>query len=50
MVIEKKAVPLPLLPLKSDFVFKLVFGDKCRVGLLTAFLQAVLDLPVKECQ
>jgi predicted transposase/invertase (TIGR01784 family) len=37
-----------LLPLKSDFVFKLVFGDKRRVELLTAFLQAVLDLPVEE--
>ena len=44
----KSAVPLRLLPLTSDFVFKLVFGDKRRVELLTAFLQAVLDLPAKE--
>ena len=45
---KKSAVPLRLLPLKNDFVFKLVFGDKRRVDLLTAFLQAVLDLPVEE--
>jgi predicted transposase/invertase (TIGR01784 family) len=37
-----------LLPLKNDFVFKLVFGDKRRIALLTAFLQAVLDLPKEE--
>ena len=48
MVRKKSAVPLRLLPLKNDFVFKLVFGDKRRVELLTAFLQAVLDLPVEE--
>jgi len=40
--------PLRLFPLKNDFVFKLVFGDKRRVDLLTAFLQAVLDLPAEE--
>ena len=48
MAKENSAVPLRLLPLKNDFVFKLVFGDKRRVDLLTAFLQAVLDLPVEE--
>jgi predicted transposase/invertase (TIGR01784 family) len=48
MVKKKSAVPLRLLPLKNDFVFKLVFGDKRRVELLTAFLQAVLDLPAEE--
>ena len=37
-----------MLPLKNDFVFKLVFGDKRRIELLTAFLQAVLELPVEE--
>ena len=48
MVKKKSTAPLRLLPLKTDFVFKLVFGDKRRVELLTAFLQAVLDLPVEE--
>ena len=48
MAKKKSAVPLRLLPLKNDFVFKLVFGDKRRVDLLTAFLQSVLELPVEE--
>ncbi|MCL2005930.1 MAG: Rpn family recombination-promoting nuclease/putative transposase [Planctomycetaceae bacterium] len=48
MARKKSAAPLRLLPLKNDFVFKLVFGDKRRVDLLTAFLQAVLDLPAEE--
>jgi predicted transposase/invertase (TIGR01784 family) len=49
MSIKKRpAAPLQLLPLKNDFVFKLVFGDQRRVALLTEFLQAVLDLPVDE--
>ncbi|MCL2745343.1 MAG: Rpn family recombination-promoting nuclease/putative transposase, partial [Planctomycetaceae bacterium] len=43
----KSVAPL-LLPLKSDFVFKLVFGDQRRIKLLTKFLQAVLDIPAKE--
>ena len=48
MAKKKSTAPLRLLPLKNDFVFKLVFGDKRRVDLLTAFLQAVLELPVEE--
>ena len=48
MARKKSVAPLRLLPLKNDFVFKLVFGDKRRVDLLTAFLQAVLDLPAEE--
>ena len=48
MANKKNTVPVRLLPLKNDFVFKLVFGDKRRVELLTAFLQAVLELPVEE--
>ena len=48
MAKKKSAVPLRLLPLKNDFVFKLVFGDKRRVDLLTAFLQAVLERPAEE--
>jgi len=40
MVGRRSTAPLRLLPLKNDFVFKLVFGDKRRVDLLTAFLQA----------
>jgi predicted transposase/invertase (TIGR01784 family) len=38
----------PLLPPTSDFVFKLIFGDKRNVNDLIAFLQAVLDLPASE--
>ena len=48
MANKKSTAPFRLLPLKNDFVFKLVFGDKRRVELLTAFLQAVLELPVEE--
>ena len=48
MINKGNAASFRLLPLKNDFVFKLVFGDKRRVELLTAFLQAVLDLPVEE--
>ena len=48
MVKKNSAAAPRLLPLKNDFVFKLVFGDKRRVDLLTAFLQAVLDLPAEE--
>jgi len=48
MVKKNSTAPLRLLPLKNDFVFKLVFGDKRRVDMLTAFLQAVLDLPAEE--
>jgi predicted transposase/invertase (TIGR01784 family) len=46
---KKKITKTPfLLPLKSDFVFKLVFGDTRRIALLTSFLQAVLELPAEE--
>ena len=48
MSLKNSAAPLRLLPLKNDFIFKLVFGDKRRIDLLTAFLQAVLDLPAEE--
>ena len=48
MAKKKHTTPLRLLPLKNDFVFKLVFGDKRRIELLTPFLQAVLDLPAEE--
>jgi predicted transposase/invertase (TIGR01784 family) len=36
-----------LLP-KSDFLFKLIFGDKRNEGLLKSFLQAILGLPEEE--
>ena len=37
-----------LLPLKSDIVFKMFFGDEKNVGLLREFLIATLDLPEEE--
>ena len=39
---------IPLLPVKSDFVFKLIFGDQRNIDLLAAFLRSVLDIPVEE--
>jgi len=39
---------IPLLPVKNDFVFKLIFGDQRNVDVLAAFLRAVLDIPDKE--
>jgi hypothetical protein len=38
----------PILSPKSDFIFKLIFGDEHNVDILQDFLQAVLDLPVTE--
>jgi predicted transposase/invertase (TIGR01784 family) len=37
-----------LLSPKSDYVFKLIFGDQKNVDILGAFLSAVLDLPRDE--
>lgn len=37
-----------LLPVKSDFVFKLIFGDQRNVDILAAFLRSVLDIPDSE--
>jgi hypothetical protein len=37
-----------LLPLKSDIVFKLVFGDHRNIGIVRAFLVAALDIPEEE--
>jgi predicted transposase/invertase (TIGR01784 family) len=37
-----------LLPVKSDFVFKLIFGDQRNVDILGGFLKAVLDIPENE--
>ena len=37
-----------LLPVKSDFVFKLIFGDQRNVDILAAFLKSVLDIPDEE--
>jgi hypothetical protein len=34
----------PLLPVKSDFVFKAIFGDQRNVDILAEFLQSVLDI------
>ncbi|MCL2079974.1 MAG: Rpn family recombination-promoting nuclease/putative transposase [Oscillospiraceae bacterium] len=38
----------PLLPVKSDFVFKLIFGDQKNVDILADFLKSVLDIPDEE--
>ena len=38
----------PLLSPKSDFVFKLIFGDSRNVEILAAFLKAVLNMPETE--
>ena len=38
----------PLLPVKSDFVFKLIFGDQRNVDILAEFLKSVLDIPDDE--
>jgi predicted transposase/invertase (TIGR01784 family) len=37
-----------LLPLKSDLIFKLVFGDARYTGIIRAFLIAALDIPADE--
>jgi predicted transposase/invertase (TIGR01784 family) len=37
-----------LLPVTSDFIFKLIFGDQRNVDILAAFLRAVLDIPDDE--
>ena len=37
-----------LLPVKSDFVFKLIFGDQRNIDILASFLKSVLDIPVEE--
>jgi predicted transposase/invertase (TIGR01784 family) len=37
-----------LLPVKSDFVFKLIFGDQRNVDILADFLKSVLDIPEEE--
>ena len=37
-----------LLPLKSDIVFKMFFGDEKNTELLREFLMAMLDLPEEE--
>ena len=38
----------PLLPVTSDFVFKLIFGDQRNTDILAEFLKAVLDIPESE--
>jgi len=37
-----------LLPVTSDYIFKLIFGDQRNVDILAAFLRAVLDIPDDE--
>ena len=40
-------VPL-LLPVISDFIFKLIFGDQRNVDILAEFLKSVLNIPDSE--
>ena len=44
----KMSEKLPLLPVKNDFVFKLIFGDQRNVDILSGFLTSVLDIPESE--
>jgi predicted transposase/invertase (TIGR01784 family) len=37
-----------LLPVTSDFIFKLIFGDMRNVDILASFLIAVLNIPEQE--
>ena len=37
-----------LLPVISDFIFKLIFGDQRNVDILAEFLKSVLDIPDNE--
>ena len=37
-----------LLPVTSDFIFKLIFGDQRNIDILAAFLKSVLDIPDEE--
>jgi predicted transposase/invertase (TIGR01784 family) len=37
-----------ILSPKSDFIFKLIFGDERNIDILQNFLQAVLDLDASE--
>jgi predicted transposase/invertase (TIGR01784 family) len=39
---------LALLPLKSDLIFHLVFGDPRYIEIIRAFLVEVLDIPAEE--
>ena len=37
-----------LLSVKSDYIFKLIFGDQRNVDILANFLLSVLDIPAEE--
>ena len=37
-----------LLPVTSDFIFKLIFGDSRNLDILASFLMAVLNIPEEE--
>ena len=37
-----------LLPVISDYIFKLIFGDQRNVDILAEFLKSVLDIPDSE--
>ena len=39
---------ISLLPVTSDFIFKLIFGDQRNADILADFLKSVLDIPDSE--
>ncbi|MDR1501797.1 MAG: Rpn family recombination-promoting nuclease/putative transposase [Prevotella sp.] len=45
---SKMGEKFDLLPVKSDFVFKLIFGDQRNADILAEFLKSVLDIPNEE--
>jgi predicted transposase/invertase (TIGR01784 family) len=46
--VDNLNVGKPLLPVKSDFVFKAIFGDQRNADILADFLRSVLDIPDEE--
>ena len=47
---KNKKEELEILSPKSDFIFKLIFGDERRKDILADFLLAILDLPKEELE
>jgi predicted transposase/invertase (TIGR01784 family) len=45
---ENSIKKLPILSAKSDYIFKLIFGDEKNKEVLISFLKSVLELPNEE--
>jgi len=41
-------VSIQILSPRSDYIFKLIFGNQANADILAAFLRSVLDLPEDE--